>query len=129
MTSGPRTDWEQGYAAVERDYADYGSAVRASADARGRIPHCDMWVLHAPDDNCRYCNDRPELQSFRLQQRIGFTGHPVPNGWRPCPAEVMRPTETINRWHGNVAMTPEVEAAMERYYADLRKQLGLDDGG
>lgn len=129
--SEARMDWEKRYAAVERDYADYVHVLEEAQKRTGYCgAHCDQFVLHAPPDNCKYCNELfADLQSFRLHQRIAFTGHPAPKGWRPCPAEVMRPTEMINRWHGNVAMTPEMEQAMERYYSDLRRALSITDEG
>ncbi len=87
-------------------------------DYIGQFPHCDQRVLHAPEDICEYCNERPEWQALRLAWGIAFTGHSYDkdgklfedeygNITQPCPAEAARGMESINSWHGNVAMTPE----------------------
>lgn len=76
----------------------------------GNTPHCDARVLHSPQDNCEYCNARPEWQALRVLWGIAFTGHSgdteddfigrqVP--LIKCPAEQRRDLKTINQWAGN----------------------------
>ena len=87
-----------------------------------QFPHCDSRVLHHPFDKCKFCNMHPEMQLSRFDNRIAFTGR-----WRQglelCPAEKARGLGSINRWYGNVAFTPEVEAADEAYWAEFREKL------
>jgi len=64
-------------------------------------PHCDAEVIHAPT-KCEFCDHYPELQAERVVAGINFTGEQDPNK-KPCPAEVRRPLQTINRWGGNIA--------------------------
>ena len=93
-----------------------------------QFPHCDSKVLHAPEDNCKYCNAQPEWQELRKYWGIAFTGHSGEVGSNgkpliPCPSEWDRPVETINKWGGNVAMTPEREEQIDQYYEELRESL------
>jgi hypothetical protein len=84
-------------------------------------PHCDNLVLHAPEDNCKFCNESG-LQEERERQGINFTGRSDPNK-KPCPSQRERKLVDINRWPGNVPFTPEVEAQQEEYYKQLNDQL------
>jgi len=86
-----------------------------------KFPHCDVRVVHSPEDNCKYCNESG-LQEIRKVWNINFTGHHDPDK-TICPAEAKRPLDTINKWGGNVAMTPEVEEARDQYYRQLAEQL------
>jgi hypothetical protein len=110
-----------------------------------QYPHCDAKVLHAPEDNCKYCNAHPDWQELRKMWGIAFTGHSNDivryTDWDgkekvrtliPCPSEWDRSVETINKWGGNVPMTPEAEKQMEEYFSNLRetlKDLELDEHG
>lgn len=84
-------------------------------------PHCDANVLHAPGE-CIYCDHYPIAQKLRIEQKINFTGHYDPDKVL-CPAERSRPLDTINRWHGNIAMTEEQrrldDEAMQHFLKDL----------
>lgn len=104
-------------------------------------PHCDQRVLHAPEDNCEFCNMHPEWQELRRMWGIAFTGHSfdnkgVPhvdeygNMTLPCPAEYNRGMASVNGWHGNVAHTPEVAKAQEKFFDDLHESLrkGFPEG-
>lgn len=64
------------------------------------MPHCDQRVLHAPGE-CEYCDAYPTWQEARQMWGIAFTGHPPQEGELPCPSEVHRDLDTINRWPGN----------------------------
>lgn len=64
-----------------------------------RFPHCDQYVLHAPGQ-CKYCDDYPTRQAKRVELGINFTGEHDERKI-PCPAEMLRPETSINRWHGN----------------------------
>jgi hypothetical protein len=61
--------------------------------------HCDELVIHAPLQ-CKFCDQFPELQQSRIQDRVNFTGEHDPTK-KPCPAEQRRSLKTINKWHGN----------------------------
>lgn len=96
---------EARYAFVKAHYADYITVlddVRRQTHTSG--PHCDHLVLHAPG-TCIFCDSAPyrALHYARALQRIGYTNHPCPEGFRPCPATIMRSPERIERWRGNVA--------------------------
>jgi len=83
--------------------SEYELLVRSIADASGTIPHCDMFILHAPG-MCEYC-DAPSaepLRVYRVQHGINFTGENDPTK-KPCPAEQRRSKEHIDRWPGNRA--------------------------
>lgn len=43
-------------------------------------PHCDEGVVHAPGE-CRYCDDRPDLQIQRLKNKNGVYRAPC-SQWR-----------------------------------------------
>ncbi len=92
-----------------------------------QYPHCDSNVIHHPDDQCKYCNDRPDLQIKRAFSGINFTGH-YDDDKELCPAERVRPLETIEKWHGNVAMTPEQQAIDDAYWAEFERQLAEEFG-
>jgi hypothetical protein len=85
------------------------------------FPHCDSRVLHAPEDNCKFCNESG-LQEIREQWKINFTGHYDPNK-TTCPAERERPLETINRWGGNVAYTPELELERKEAFKEFQLEM------
>ena len=99
-----------------------------------QFPHCDQRVLHAPEDNCEYCNKHPEWQALRVAWGIAFTGHSYDKDGKlhvdeynhvtlPCPAEAARGMKSLNSWHGNIAMTPEASKAMDEYFENLRKDI------
>lgn len=68
-------------------------------DRRAAFPHCDLLVLHAPGE-CEYCDEYPDRQEERLRNNTNFTGQHDPEKY-PCPSELRRTLETINRWPGN----------------------------
>jgi len=99
-----------------------------------QFPHCDQRVLHAPEDNCEFCNMHPEWQELRKAWGIAFTGHSYDSDGKlfvdeynnvqmPCPAEANRGMKSINGWSGNVAFTPEVQAAREEQMQELRERI------
>jgi hypothetical protein len=107
-----------------------------------QFPHCDQRVLHAPEDNCEFCNMHPEWQELRKAWGIAFTGHsydkhgdPLPDGnggvILPCPAQYNRGMTSVDGWHGNVAFTPDVKKAfdegMDRLKASLKERFNLSD--
>lgn len=55
------------------------------------FPHCDSRILHAPEDDCEYCNRHPEWQRLREAWGIAFTGH-APRGALPQCGKPMRDT-------------------------------------
>ena len=57
-----------------------------------------------------------------MQWRINFTGENDPKK-APCPSTYFRPLETIEKWHGNVPMTPEQKRADDIYYAEITKAI------
>jgi hypothetical protein len=69
-------------------------------EGRGTLPHCDMYVLHAPG-TCDYCDKVPRLQEYRIDYGINFTNENDPD-LDDCPSWEERPPETIERWPGNV---------------------------
>lgn len=98
-----------------------------------QFPHCDPRVLHAPEDNCEFCNEHPLWQELRRSWGIAFTGHSYDkdgklfvdeygNTQQPCPAEAARGMESINGWHGNIAMTPERIKATDEFFDNIRKK-------
>jgi hypothetical protein len=99
-----------------------------------QFPHCDPRILHAPEDNCQFCNEHGDWQELRKAWGIAFTGHsfdkqgnPLPDGnggvILPCPAQYNRGMASIDGWHGNVAFTPEVEEASNRELDNLKESL------
>ena len=81
--------------------------------------HCDNRVLHAPGD-CEYCDRHPEVQAYRIENGICFTGHTGPEmralfdherlgyQWKTCPADKARPPGSSSdhrRWGGNKPTT------------------------
>lgn len=95
---------EAEYKVVRAAYADYLSTLPTS----GSFPHCDEFVLHAPGE-CVYCDRHPDWQDARIRYHIAFTGRGTgkASNLRPCPSEVLRPVEKINRWPGNQARIDE----------------------
>ena len=85
------------------------------------FPHCDSDVLHRPKD-CVYCDRYPDRQAARAKSGVNFTGC-RDFGKMLCPSERNRPLETINRWGGNVAMTPEMIAERDRERADMKARF------
>ena len=101
MPPSDQEAWKAMQAQVQRDYADYLALLEQEASRRNVCgPHCDAYALHKPGD-CQFCDGFPELQAFRREHHIAFTGEPVQDNERPCPATMLRPTETIHRWYGN----------------------------
>lgn len=68
------------------------------------FPHCDAKVLHAPGD-CGFCDHFPDMQNARIAWGMNFTGEHEDN-LAPCPAEIARTMETIERWVGNRKLAP-----------------------
>lgn len=83
----------------------------------------------------------PEWQALRLAWGIAFTGHSYDKSGNPmldanggvilpCPAQYNRGMHSVNGWHGNIAMTPEVSKAldefMEQRKKDIAEHLGVD---
>jgi len=68
-----------------------------------RFPHCDQRILHAPEDNCEYCNQCSDWQELRVAWGIAFTGHlpEVGSGILLCPADFNRDQVDYNAWGGN----------------------------
>jgi hypothetical protein len=91
---------------IQREYADYLALLEQEAKKQNVCgPHCDAHVLHKPGD-CEACDSFPALQVYRAIHGIAFTGDEPKEYWpngseRPCPATLLRSTETIHRWHGN----------------------------
>jgi len=90
-------------------------------------PHCDSNVLHAPKE-CVYCDEHPGDQIFRALSGVNFTGH-YDEEKQLCPSERVRPLETIEKWHGNIAMTPQQQAIDDEYWAEFEQQLARETGG
>lgn len=65
----------------------------------GQFPHCDGRVLHKPGD-CKYCDDRPQWQAYRIAMKINFTGESDPEKM-PCPSSRDRSARQAHRWPGN----------------------------
>jgi hypothetical protein len=63
------------------------------------FPHCDMYVLHAPD-TCTTCDNYPIYQALRVAWGINFTNTHV-DLELPCPATIRRDESVINLWPGN----------------------------
>ena len=70
-----------------------------------QMPHCDSYVLHAPQ-TCTYCDGYPWRQRGRREAKILFTGEGEREGWIPCPSQLRRPLESIQQWPGNRPTTP-----------------------
>jgi hypothetical protein len=66
---------------------------------RPPFPHCDARVLHAPG-TCEFCDHFPDMQNARIAYGINFTGEHDEH-LAPCPAEIARTLEHIERWVGN----------------------------
>lgn len=92
-------------------------------DVDDRPAHCDPRVVHAPEDDCKYCNERPSHQRARVRDGIAFTGHPPKPGQEPCPADAARGLGQAHRWQGNVPWTPEIEAEYQRNLDELKKYM------
>jgi hypothetical protein len=99
-----------------------------------QFPHCDPRVLHAPEDNCEFCNMHPEWQELREMWGIAFTGHSYDENGKsrsderggtilPCPAEFNRGMNSVNGWHGNRAFTPEVREIMDRELDQMNERF------
>lgn len=69
-------------------------------------PHCSELVLHAPQ-KCDICSQYPELQQERIRTGTNFTGENNPSKY-PCPAQLQRSEQDINKWAGNRPETPKV---------------------
>lgn len=100
------------------------SNIKGEKIWEGRFPHCDQRVLHAPGE-CKFCDDCSLLQFVRHAWGINFTGHhqiETDNGTAmlPCPAEVSRPLDLINRWGGNTARTV---AQVTKDEAQMKKDM------
>jgi len=90
----------------------YHSMCKASMEGQTySFPHCDSFILHSPSSDCIYCK-MPEFESFhdiRRELELRYTGERYPLGWEQCPAEVRRGLDTVEKWHGNLPVTPEME--------------------
>jgi hypothetical protein len=76
-----------------------------------QFPHCDQFVLH-PKGACMYCDKHPLWQELRDAWGINCTGENNPLKL-PCPSEVRRSLETINKWGGNRAITKDEMLVLE----------------
>lgn len=98
-----------------------------------QFPHCDAKILHRMGE-CSYCDAHPEWQELRQAWGIAFSGHSnetvsyvdlngrtIEKTLIPCPSEWDRDPDIINRWGGNIAMTPEREKEIDEYYKRLGK--------
>jgi hypothetical protein len=66
---------------------------------KAKFPHCDERVLHSKNE-CSYCDEYPEAQQYRIDNKINFTGHRNPDK-APCPADAARGLGEAHRWGGN----------------------------
>lgn len=88
-------DRYEAYRRFAHDWADYA--------ADKLIPHCDMRILHAPEE-CEFCANVPELQECRKTLGIAWTGHEPDGSQVPCEADTERPPGSDSdhrRWGGN----------------------------
>lgn len=84
-------------------------------------PHCDQWVTHAPNA-CSICDEyAKEEQQYRIDNNINFTGEHDPTK-KPCPAEVLRNINTINKWHGNTPKQSGEKSEQELILEEALKQ-------
>lgn len=84
-----------------------------------QFPHCDSKILHAPGV-CEFCDMHPEWQELREYWGINFTGE-YKLDKTPCPAELARSLDTINKWHGNVPETAQTKKERDRYFERLNR--------
>jgi len=71
--------------------------------------HCDEKVLHAPGD-CHYCDLLgADIQQWRTDHKVNFTGEHDPDKYL-CPSEYRRSSEVIHRWWGNRPWKNESDA-------------------
>jgi len=100
----------------------------------GRYPHCDARIVHKPGA-CVVCDEHASmLQEIRRIWGINFTGEHVietENGtpMLPCPAEVARPLDVINRWSGNTAKTQEMLDNAEKMFKSLADKFREETKG
>lgn len=102
-------DYETRFKQISQDYADYLAVFELGHKQypdRAYMPHCDQLVLHT-NGVCVHCDHYPDLQEARRSLRIAFTGEAPSIFQRPCPATLLRSTESIHAWHGNAPMTGE----------------------
>ena len=66
----------------------------------GQFPHCDQRILHAPGE-CEFCDKYVSWQDLRIAWGIAFTGYEPENKELPCPSQIHRTLETIEKWPGN----------------------------
>jgi hypothetical protein len=64
-----------------------------------KYPHCDQDVLHRPL-TCDYCDMHPNLQEYRLNNKINFTGENK-SGLAQCPSDAKRGLGGAHIWYGN----------------------------
>lgn len=79
--------------------ADLNERWHETRVSRAPFPHCDSDVLHAPG-KCEFCDMYPDFQKLRAEYAVNFTGENKP-GFAPCPSEMKRSLETIEKWPGN----------------------------
>lgn len=80
------------------DLCDFYQAL---VDKKHQFPHCDAYVVHKPS-KCEFCDDyASNIQEWREQNGVNFTGEDDPNK-KPCPATTRRKASTIHKWYGNV---------------------------
>lgn len=95
---------DEAFGKLKAIFPDYPrTLIQVAASLPGEplytAPHCDGDVLHAPSE-CQYCDEFPDRQAQRVKDKVNFTGHHDPSK-KPCPAEVRRDLDTINKWPGN----------------------------
>lgn len=74
----------------------------------GKHPHWDLAILHAPGE-CQMCDYVPDLQAYRAEHNICFTGEvptmPVEGSSRPlkapCWSGVGRTIQEVYFWKNN----------------------------
>ena len=70
-----------------------------------RFTHCDAYVTHRPGE-CKQCDEySPDLQQWRLDNDINFTGE-TDAAKLPCPATQRRDIKKIHAWGGNYPRRP-----------------------
>ena len=63
-----------------------------------------------------FCDDHPDLQAYRQEHGLNFTGH------GPDMASARRPVETINQWSGN---RPVTQTDIDDFSTQTRRTFNL----
>ena len=97
------TDGERPLLAWEHARSAYELGDREAFAHLPRPPHCDARLLHAPEDDCDFCDGATELQVERERLNISNSGRQ--NRKWPCPADQARSKAQYHAWPGNRAKT------------------------